>query len=260
MFILPAPRPPEHTKRGFVRQACGNRECALYDALRGVMRSDVSIAIETTCRAGGLALGLGDELREAVRFDASRGHATHLISLLRDLLARAGLRGSDVTELYVSIGPGSFTGTRVAVTVARTMGQVVPDLGCVAVPTLSAIAENALDLAWRNLAVILDARDGCICAGLFGRDRQRIVPAGEPEIATGEAFLAAAPRPLLLIGEGLEHHDLRADGVESAPAALHLPEAEGAWRVGRRMARAGQFTPPGRLLPVYLRKPSGTGL
>ena len=224
------------------------------------MKTDVSIAIETTCRAGGVALGVGDELREAIRFDASSRHATHLIPRLRDLLAGADMSPGDVGELYVSIGPGSFTGTRVAVTVARTLGQIQPDLRIVAVPTPSAIADSAADLTWQNLAVILDARERSIFAALFRRESGRIVPAGEPQIATCEAFLAAAPRPVLLIGEGLAHHDLSADGVTLAPDDRHLPTPQAVWRVGRQLARAGRFTPAAGLLPTYVRQPEAVRL
>ena len=224
------------------------------------MKPTVSIAIETTCRTGGAALGIGDALRDAVAFDASVRHATQLISRLDELLRRAGRGPSDVDELYVSAGPGSFTGTRVAVTVARTMGQALPELKCVAVPTMAATAENARDLPWENLGVILDARQNCICAGLFARADGEIASRRDPEVSTPAAFLAAAPRPLLLIGEGLAHHDLAGEGIEIGPAELHLPTAEGVWRVGRRMARDGQFTDYLRILPTYVRKPEATRL
>lgn len=219
------------------------------------MDQTVSIAIETTCRAGGVAVGVGDRLRDTIRFDAASRHATHLVSRLQDLLRRAGVRPADVGEVYVSAGPGSFTGTRVGVIVARTMGQLSPLLRCVAVPTPEAVAHGARDLPWEHLAVILDARQKCLWAQRFTRKAGQIVPDGAPQIATPEEFLAAAPRPLLLIGEGLAHHDLHAPDVRRAPESLHLPAAENVWQIGRRMAGAGQFVDFHQLLPAYVRQP-----
>jgi len=218
-------------------------------------KANLSVAIETTCRAGGLAMGVGEALSRTDAFDASARHATQLIRRLDALLAGAGLGPADVDELYVSAGPGSFTGTRIGVTVARTLAQVRPGLRLVAVPTVLAIAENARDLAWDHLAVILDAREQCIHASLLGRDGDRIVPAGEPVVCGPDEFLAAAPRPLLLIGEGLGYYDLSGEGVALADAERHLPTPEGVWRVGRRMARDGEWVARARLRPIYARRP-----
>ena len=219
------------------------------------MKPNVSIAIETSCRAGGVALGRGDSLAATIAFDASRRHATQLISHLDGLLRGASMRPGDVDEAYVSAGPGSFTGLRVGLTVTRTLGQAVPHLRCVAVPTALAVAENARDADWKHLAVIMDAREGSICAGLFERRGGRIVQAAGPRVLTPQEFLAAAPRPLMLIGEGLAYSDLTDEKVQIGDSSLHLPTAEGVWRVGRRMAQAGQFTDCKRLLPIYVRQP-----
>ncbi len=219
----------------------------------------VSIAIETSCRAGGLVLGIGDEQRHAVAFDASARHATRLVAHLAEMVRAAGLRPADVGELYVSAGPGSFTGLRVGITAARTMAQAIPHLRCVAVPTALAVAENARDLDWQHLAVVFDAREGAVHVSLFCRCGDSPAPANTTAgLWRPEKFLASAPRPLLLIGEGLAYHDMAAEGVTLADASLHLPTAEGVWCVGRRMARAGEFTDYHHLLPVYAREPHVT--
>ena len=89
------------------------------------MKLPVSLAIETSCRAGGVALGRGDELLGVIDFEASARHAVQLVPRLHELLEGASLRPEDVDELYVSVGPGSFTGLRIGLTVARTMGQML---------------------------------------------------------------------------------------------------------------------------------------
>ena len=226
----------------------------------------ISIAIETSCRRGGVALGLGDELARTIAFDASSRHATHLISRLNELLAGAGRRPTDVNEAYVSVGPGSFTGVRVGVTVARTLGQAIPHLRLVAVPTPLAVAENVPHLDWEHLGVILDAKEGLVHASLLARRGEQIAFAAAPAVLTPQEFLATAPRPVLLVGEGLGYQgveDFQAEGVRVVDPdhlELHLPTAEGVWRVGRRMALAGQFTDYPRLLPVYARKPEAIRL
>ena len=227
----------------------------------------VSIAIETSCRQGGVALGLGDELAAEAGFNASARHGVQLVARLADLLAGASLRPTDVAEVYVSVGPGSFTGTRIGVTVARTLAQAIPHVRCVAVPSPAAVAEGAAALPWEHLGVVLDAREGLVHATLFDRPRpdEPPTPRDEGALLTPAELLARAPRPLTLLGEGLAHHDLSGEGVTLPPPASadrppHLPVAAGVWRVGRRMARAGRFTDPARLLPAYSRKPEAVRL
>ncbi len=229
------------------------------------MTETISIAIETSCRAGGIALGVGGRLKAEVPFDASQRHATQLVGRLRDLLQSHGARPADVGEIYVSVGPGSFTGLRVGITVARTMAQAIAAAGaalprCVAVPTLAAVAENARPLEWQHLGVLLDAKDGSFYAGMFSRQGDDINIDAPPALTTAEALLAAAPRPLLLIGEALTFVKIDAPGVTQAPSDLFYPTAGGAWRVGQRLAAAGQFAEYHHLLPIYPRQPEAVRL
>jgi len=219
------------------------------------MHEDISIAIETSCRAGGLALGIGDTLVKTASFDASARHTTQLIRQMRDLLAGAGLAPERLDHVYVSAGPGSFTGLRIGMTVARTMAQAMGRLNCVAVPTAEAIAQNACALPWEHLGVLLAAKLETVYAALFAREQSRAVTSRAGRLVEFDEFLAGAPRPLLLIGEGLDYVQPDGEGVSRAPRDMWLPTAEGTWRVGRRLATEGRFSEYHNLLPNYARRP-----
>ncbi len=224
------------------------------------MDRPVSIAIETSCRRGGVALGAGERLVETVTFRSDRRHAVQLVGRLDELLGRAGLEPADLDEVYVSVGPGSFTGLRVGITVARTLAQAVAGLRCVAVATVEAVAECAAGTDFENLGVVMDAKGETIFAAVYARRGGRLVPKTPPALIEAGRFLAEAPRPITLIGEGLGYHDLAGEGVTLGAEDLWLPTADGVWRVGRRMAAAGQFIAPEHLLPLYLRKPEAVRL
>lgn len=216
----------------------------------------ISLAIETSCRQGGLALGVDHALAATVDFDASARHATVLVAQLAQLLQDRGITPDQLDELYVSAGPGSFTGLRVGITVARTLGQQLPNLKCVAVPTPLAVAQNAADLDWQHLAVILDAKEKLVYASLFQRRNGNILPAADPVLVRADVFLTSAPRPITLIGEGLAYHKM--DGPQVTipwPDQPHrnLPTATGVWLAGRQLADQGQFTDHAQLLPIYAR-------
>ena len=231
---------------------------------------DVSIAIETSCRQGSCALGRGEVLLADIAFDASGRHATLLLGHLDAMLKAAGLAASDVREVYVSCGPGSFTGLRVGVTVGRTLAQAVAGLRCVAVPTAAAVAINAAGLDWQRLGVVMDAGDGFIYGTFFTRDGGAIVQAGQSVVAPAGEFAAGLPDDVLLVGEGLRYHQAalqaalgdKISRVRLAPAdwPLHLPTAGAVWRVGRQMANAGLFTDYNQLLPIYSRAPEARRL
>ena len=225
--------------------------------------SDVSLAVETSCRAGGLALGVGGHCVETVSFDAVGRHATALITQAKALLDRRGLAPADVGEVYVSAGPGGFTGLRVGITAVRTFAQALGHVRCVAVPTARAVARNAADLEWRYLGVILAARAGSVYATVFERRDGHIVEVCPGRDLLVADFLAGAPRPITLIGEGLAYQPMDAPGVTAGdPRApgLHLPQPRAVWQVGYEMARTGQFTEYHHLLPIYARKPEALRL
>ncbi|MHC4562339.1 MAG: tRNA (adenosine(37)-N6)-threonylcarbamoyltransferase complex dimerization subunit type 1 TsaB [Planctomycetota bacterium] len=226
------------------------------------MTEPIAIAIETSCRQGGVAVGIGPKLTGQLDFDASRRHAAQVVSYLDDLLKRCDLTPRDVHHLYVSVGPGGFTGLRVGIMAARTMAQFIPAIQCVAVPTPLAVAENLRDAAWERLGIVLDAGSGQAHAAVVARqDGQFVIERTIPATSTGQLAeqLAQEPnQPILLTGEGLGYHDLAAAGFDLANEAAWLPTAEGVWRVGRQLALAAQFTSAQQLLPVYARRPNVT--
>jgi tRNA threonylcarbamoyladenosine biosynthesis protein TsaB len=219
------------------------------------METPVSLAIETSCRTGGAVLGRGDDIIGSIDFEASARHAVQLVPRIAEMLDGASLRPEDIGELYVSAGPGSFTGLRVGLTVARTMGQMISSLRCAAVRTPHAVALQAEDLPWDRLAVVLDARDGCVHVSEFIRTDGCIVPQGTGRLVGLDEFLAGVERPITLIGEGLSYYDCTGPEISIAPPKLYFPTARAVWRVGRQMARDGQFTDYNALAPFYARAP-----
>lgn len=225
----------------------------------------VSVAIETSCRHGAVALGIGGELRDARELGTTRKHAAQLLPTLDALLHEASLTPADVDELYLSVGPGSFTGLRVGVTVARTWGQTRGNLRIVAVPTALAVAENVPG-PWEHLGVLLAAKQsgeaaGTVCGTLLKPADQGATFDGEPRVDAPAALLADWPRPLILTGEGASFCDLPdADDVYVLDEALRLPTAEGVWNVGQQLAAQGCFTPWQQVQVVYARKPEAVRL
>src|SRR3954451_7626738 len=102
-----------------------------------------ALALETSARSGSVALVNDDgTLLAEEQFPHDLKHAAALISILDALTKRHAWSPRDVREIYVSAGPGSFTGLRVGITAAKTLALAL-DARVVAVPTTDVLARNA---------------------------------------------------------------------------------------------------------------------
>jgi len=75
----------------------------------------VLLAFDTSAAHCAAAVLAGDAIRVERREPMARGQAERLMPLLEEVLAEAGLGWHDLDALAVGIGPGNFTGIRIAV-------------------------------------------------------------------------------------------------------------------------------------------------
>ena len=215
-----------------------------------------AIALETTSRRGEVALVAGGRVLAEDAFEAGFKHTAHLIPLIDRLYRAAGWAPREVSEVYVSVGPGGFTGTRIGVTFAKSLAWAT-GAKVVAVPTPAVVVENAPGEA-RHALVVVDARRGKVWVEPFARDADGAwQSAGEPRLTTLADALAAAPRPVWLVGEGVAYH---AAAIDPHDRAVNVcpdvqPRAAVVARIGWALARAGWFADPFALAPTYVRRP-----
>lgn len=90
----------------------------------------MNLFIDTAVKGCNIALfnNQGDVIA-SVQEPIERGHAEAILPLYEDLLSQTNLSSNDVENIYVTVGPGSFTGLRVGLTVARfiafTLGKPI---------------------------------------------------------------------------------------------------------------------------------------
>lgn len=217
------------------------------------------LAIETSSLRGSVALGRAGQPVGRRLLAAGRRSAADLLPALDDLLRAAGCRPEDVGTLCFSQGPGSFTGLRIAATVARLWQSVVGSR-VVAVPSLEVIARGALALsgAPARLAVLLDARRGQVFGAVFERSGpdELTTVAGAGLHPAGE-WLADLGAGCGVLGDGLAVHRAAAEaaGLVILDESTWLPDAAQVLALGWRLAAAGRFCGPAEIVPAYLRPP-----
>lgn len=224
------------------------------------------LAVETSSRIGSVAVAVGPDLKSEATFSGPMKHSAELFPAVRTLLGRLDRKQNDIEQVYISVGPGSFTGLRIAVTLAKTM-NLASSSRIVAVDTLDVIAANVTGInstSHEVIAPIIDAKRGRFYIAVYQRTSGGIWNKIFPDsITTAKKFLdrfACRERPIRLLGDGLIYHrdKFKADGVHFFDEECWSPRASMVHRLGWQLALANQFAEPLTLRPNYLRPPEVT--
>ena len=253
-----------------------------------MVQKTLILAVETSGRIGSVAIADGRQLLAEATFSGPMRHSSEIFPAIRGLLDRFGRKPKDIEHIYISVGPGSFTGLRIAVSIAKIM-HLASAVKIVAVDTLDVIAANAADYISQEktdidkIAVILDAKRRLFYIAVYQRtsdgrqataDRcpaerhgiwKKIFP---DSLMTASQFLERIPdkaKPVWLLGEGLVYYADKfkpvpsgvegAEGIHFFDEQYWTPQAAKVHLLGYEMACAGQFADPVTLKPKYLRRP-----
>ena len=115
------------------------------------------LAFDTATSHVTVALHDGDEVVAEYSASESMRHGEMLAPGIAEVLTRAGAISQDVTAVAVGVGPGPFTGLRVGLVTARTMGLAL-EIPVYGVCTLDVLAAEAIDAGLDDFLVATDAR------------------------------------------------------------------------------------------------------
>ena len=136
------------------------------------------LAFDTATAAVAAALLQGDRVLGEVQSMAERNHSVYIIPQLQQLLQETGVPAESLTGLAVGVGPGSYTGVRIAVTAAKTLAWVW-DKPLVGVSSLEQLAlgggpvadsQQADDSAVEWVVPLMDARRGQVYTAAFSAE------------------------------------------------------------------------------------------
>ena len=223
------------------------------------------LAIDSATHFLSIALHDGDALLAECTLMAGRKHSALLAPSIEQVMDQIDVGAFDLTALAVSVGPGSYTGTRIGVALAKGMAAV-RDLPLVPVTTLETVAA-AQSCGYESMPLIVTVsagRDRVIWAEHRYEDAAW-VERRAPQISDWQTILAAYDTPIRVSGEitlaGMQAiKAARETGaeIEVASAAERLRRAgtlaEIAWRRLRESDGDGGF-PADRVMPIYLQGP-----
>jgi len=214
------------------------------------------LALDTSMGACSAAVLRADGAARALfvrQATMARGHAEALMPMVQDVMAESGLPFTEIDLIAATLGPGSFTGVRIAIAAARGLALVTHaklyGTDSLTVMAKAALADGAL--GQEPLAVAVDARRGMLYLGLYdeaGRRREG------PLLIAQEEAVALLPGDLrVAVGSGAA---LLAEAAERSGRSVQarLPELQpsAAW-LAEIAFEAGETV--AILRPLYLRPP-----
>jgi tRNA threonylcarbamoyladenosine biosynthesis protein TsaB len=207
------------------------------------------LAVETSSLAGGVALLDGERLVAEYLLDVSVTHSERLMSAVDRVLGDARWTPRELGGLAVAIGPGSFTGLRIAIGTVKGLALAL-GLPIAAVPTLDAMAAA---LPWAALPVcpVLDARKGEVYACCYRWDGGVMRREWNYLALAPEALAARLTEPTLLAGDGAAH--VVSPWARALPPPRRLPSPACVGALGVERLRRGETVSAAALTPLYLR-------
>jgi tRNA threonylcarbamoyladenosine biosynthesis protein TsaB len=212
------------------------------------------LALDTSTRSMGIALYDGARLLGEAAWITADHHTVELAPAVDDLLRRCGVTFKQVTALGVALGPGSFTGLRIGLALAKGLA-LAHHLPMIGIPTLDVTAA-ALPPRAIPLVAVLQAGRGRLAVDWYHAEGDAWQSDGGLAVLTAQALAERLDQECLVCGElsGAERQVLASRGEHvrlASPAhSLRRPGllAELAWQ----RWQGGLVDDPVTLAPLYL--------
>lgn len=218
-----------------------------------------ALGIDTATWTASVGICDGPEILTDSARPVDRGnHATTLLPMIDAALTAAGLGLSDLDLLAVSIGPGSFTGLRIGLSIAKGFA-LAARLPVVGVPTLEALA-HAAGRRPGLVCPVLDARKREVYGAGFRWAGETLEQVCEAAVLEPQGFAACLSSPCTLVGDGVDAYEslwrrCLGDGATLVSARECPPRGSSVAALGARLASFRGMDDASLLVPIYLRKP-----
>jgi tRNA threonylcarbamoyladenosine biosynthesis protein TsaB len=184
-------------------------------------------------------------------------HARTILPLIELVLGEAGVEVADLGLLAVSIGPGSFTGLRIGLSVAKGIA-LATGAAVTGVCTLEALA-RAAEPRPGLVCPVLDARKGEVYGATFRWERGSMVALSPPVVLAPRRFAERIEPPCLLLGDGVDvYREIWSERFGSAAQLASIDEIPPRGAVvaalGVERFRLEGAKPAAELEPMYVRR------
>jgi tRNA threonylcarbamoyladenosine biosynthesis protein TsaB len=217
----------------------------------------ITLAIETSTLKGSTVLADRDEvLAEAVAREGAT-HSKTLLSNINGLLDQTGLNVRMLDLIAIDVGPGSFTGLRIGLSVAKGLAWAAekPLVGVTSLDVLArGLPPNPL-----KICPLIDARKNEVYAALYKYGSEGALERlSEPAVLKPQDLLALIDEETVFLGDGVRVwgqvlSDELGPLFNRAPEDLDFPKAQLTARLAQELFDQGAESDPAMILPFYIR-------
>lgn len=215
------------------------------------------LALETSASACSIALQTEHETH-IKHYPAPMQQAKLILSDIDELLTASSLTIRDLDAIAYGCGPGSFTGTRIANSVAQALG-FAENKPIIPVSSLAILAQTAyLELQQKSFLVALDARMNQIYWACYNIDDKQLVSLESEEILCFPGDIPSLAEAYWCgIGDGWgKYHDQIISSIGLTPTQVYplvLPSAEALLPLAQQYYEKDKWVTAVNAIPVYLR-------
>jgi tRNA threonylcarbamoyladenosine biosynthesis protein TsaB len=203
------------------------------------------------------ALGIVDDERvlSETKYEATSSSIEKITENIDEVLKQAGLGLNDIDGIGVGLGPGSWTGIRIGVTVAKMLAFSIskPVAG---IPTLEVLAYSVRDESRPVFAVIDVGTGDTVYAGKYRAGSNNINLIGEYYVGDIEGLAAQVTEPVVVVGVRareyartiVEKTGIKPDAIQARPGGASVA------RLAARRLINGESDDVLSLTPLYLKE------
>lgn len=142
----------------------------------------ITLFIDTSLSDVSIALLKDANPLSLIHKDIPNKHSVYVIQYIDEIIKQNNLTPSDVSEIVVVNGPGSFTGIRIGVTIAKTYAYLLK----IRIVTITSLLARAIGEKSNYILSTIDAKHGNYYIGLYDNDYNKITEefASEARIST----------------------------------------------------------------------------
>lgn len=213
------------------------------------------LAFETSGQYCSVAIAHQGEIYQQVH-RVPRTHNAHIHRLVRTVLAEAGLSLQQIDILAVSIGPGSFTGIRLGLSVVQgfAYGLDIPVIPVSTLAVTAAYGYHQIPHATQPILVGLDARMDQIYWGIYKKSATQLVETLSPDALSNPEDISADAASYAVGPAWQAYQDALPQSIQTkitTQATSIVPYAE--WVARLASVRINQAQAPEMLQAQYLR-------
>ena len=164
----------------------------------------INLFIDTSSSDVSIAVAKDEIILSSITKEVPNEHSVYTTSFLDDVIKKAKIKPTDIERIMVVVGPGSFTGVRIGVTIAKVYAYLL-NLGVICV---SSLKMRSISIAHNYCLSLIDARHNNFYAGLYDNENNEVIKEGFFNIDEIMKFIEEY-NPTIVSDKDLEIEDIK---------------------------------------------------